>query len=466
LEVLFQYTFFFFKKWKHMVTTTTQTTIPPGPKGEPFIGNARAFVLEPLEYLKRCAQEYGDIMQIRLGTTAIYMLSHPDHIEHVLVTHNNKYKKSRFTQRRKSLFGNGLIFSEGDFWLRQRRLMQPAFHQKRVASYGTAMVQLSQQMGERWRDDETLNMHEEMMQLSLKIVLKTLFDTESAGDAKQIGEVLDILIDQVSAAAVRPIQFPDWLPTPGNRRYNAALAKLDTIIRQIIRDHRQRTTDNGDLLSTLLHVQDEDGSRMTDKQLRDEVVNLYIAGHETVALTLAYTWRLLAEHPDVEAKLHDELEHVLGSRTPTMEDLPNLPYSEQVITESMRLYPPVWGVFRDCKTADEIGGYTIAPGTVILLSPWVVHHDAHYYAEPEEFRPERWDKSSQQPIPRYAYFPFGGGQRLCVGNIFAMVEARLVFATLAQKWRFTLSPEDTLELVPSITIRPKHGIHLIAHKRT
>ncbi len=445
--------------------TTTQTLVPPGPKGEPFIGNARDFVQEPLEYLKRCAQEYGGIMQIRLGTTALYMLSNPEYIEHVLVTHNNKYKKSRFTQRRKSLFGNGLIFSEGDFWLRQRRLMQPAFHQKRVASYGTAMVQLSQKMAESWQDNEALNVHEEMMQLSLEIVLKTLFDTESAGDAQKIGGVLDVLIDQVSAAAVRPIQFPDWLPTAGNRRYNAALSELDTIIKHIISEHRQRETDNGDLLSTLLHVQDEDGSRMTDKQLRDEVVNLYIAGHETVALTLAYTWRLLAEHPEVESKLHDELERVLAGRTPTMEDLQNLPYIEQIITESMRLYPPVWGVFRDCKIADEIGGFPIAPRTVVLLSPWVVHHDAHYYAEPEEFRPERWDKSSKQPIPRYAYFPFGGGQRLCVGNIFAMVEARLVFATLAQKWRFTLPVDSTLELVPSITIRPKNGIHLIAHKR-
>ncbi|GAC1392590.1 MAG: cytochrome P450 [Ktedonobacteraceae bacterium] len=446
--------------------TTTQTTVPPGPKGEPFIGNAREFVLEPLEYLKRCAQEYGDIMQIRLGTTALYMLSHPDYIEHVLVTHNNKYKKSRFTQRRKSLFGNGLIFSEGDFWLRQRRLMQPTFHQKRVASYGTAMVQLAQQIAENWQDGETLNVHDAMMQLSLEIVLKTLFDTESAGDAQKIGKVLDILIDQVSAAAVRPIQFPDWLPTPGNRRYNAALAELDTIIQQIISEHRRREVDNGDLLSTLLHVQDEDGSRMTDKQLRDEVVNLYIAGHETVALTLAYTWLLLAEHPDVETKLHAELDSVLAGRTPTIEDLQSLPYTEQVITEAMRLYPPVWGVFRDCKSADEIGGYPIAPGTVVLLSPWVVHHDPHYYIEPEAFRPERWDKASKQPIPRYAYFPFGGGQRLCIGNVFAMVEARLVFATLAQKWHFTLASDEPLELVPTITIRPKNGIHLIAHKRS
>ena len=448
-----------------MATLTPSTKIPPGPKGEPFIGNARAFVLDPLDYLKRCAEEFGDILQIRLGTTAIYMLSHPDLVEHVLVTQNNKYKKSRFTQRRKSLFGNGLIFSEGDFWLRQRRLMQPAFHSKRVASYGTAMVQLAERMGQSWQDDVMLDMHAEMMQLSLEIVLKTLFDTESEGDAERIGSVLDILIDQVSAAAVRPIQFPDWLPTPGNRQYNAALSKLDAIIQRIIQEHRQRTTDNGDLLSTLLHVQDEDGSRMTDKQLRDEVVNLYIAGHETVALTLAYTWRLLAEYPDVEAKLHEELDRVLGGRTPTMEDMQNLPYTEQIITESLRLYPPVWGVFRDCKTADEISGYSIAPGTVILLSPWVVQHDAHYYVEPEAFKPERWDKASKQPIPRYAYFPFGGGQRLCVGNIFAQVEARLVFATLAQKWRFTLASDDKLELVPSITMRPKQGIHLIAHKR-
>jgi cytochrome P450 len=439
--------------------------VPPGPKGEPIIGNARAFVLEPLDYLRRCAQEYGDVMQIRLGTTAIYMVSSPDLIEQVLVTHNKKYSKSRFTQRRKSLFGNGLIFSEGDFWLRQRRLMQPAFHQKRIASYGSAMVALSQRMSEGWHDGQEVSIHEDMMQLSLEIVTKTLFDSETTGDVHRIGKALDILIEQVSAAAVRPLQYPDWIPTTGNRQYNAALSELNAIIRQIISEHRQRASDGDDLLSTLLHMQDEDGSRMTDKQLRDEVVNLYIAGHETVALVLSYTWRLLAEHPEVEEKLSNELENVLEGRLPTIEDLPRLSYTEQIVNEALRLYPPVWGVFRDCNEADELGGYTIKPGTVVLLSPWVVHHDARFYTDPEAFQPERWEKQSEQQRPRYAYFPFGGGQRLCIGNIFALVEARLILATLAQKWRFTLLPDQPFELVPSITIRPKYGIQVVAHMR-
>ncbi len=439
--------------------------VPPGPKGEPIIGNARAFVLEPLDYLRRCAQEYGDVMQIRLGTTAIYMVSSPELIEQVLVTNNKKYRKSRFTQRRKNLFGNGLIFSEGDFWLRQRRLMQPAFHQKRIASYGAAMVAQSQRVAENWQDGQELSIHEEMMQLSLEIVTKTLFDSETTGDVQRIGKVLDILIEQVSAAAVRPLQYPDWIPTPGNRQYNAALGELNVIIRQIISEHRQRTNDGDDLLSTLLQMQDEDGSRMTDKQLRDEVVNLYIAGHETVAMAMSYAWRLLANHPEVEEKLATELMEVLNGRVPTIEDLPRLPYTEQIMNEALRLYPPVWGVFRDCQEADELGGYVIKPGTVMLLSTWVVHHDARFYAEPEEFRPERWEKQAVQQRPRYAYFPFGGGQRLCIGNIFALVEARLILATLAQKWRFTLVPDQPFELVPSITIRPKYGIQVVAHRR-
>jgi len=439
--------------------------VPPGPKGEPIIGNARAFVLEPLDYLRRCAQEYGDVMQIRLGTTAIYMVSSPELIEQVLVTNNKKYRKSRFTQRRKNLFGNGLIFSEGDFWLRQRRLMQPAFHQKRIASYGAAMVAQSQRIAENWQDGQELSIHEEMMQLSLEIVTKTLFDSETTGDVHRIGKVLDVLIEQVSAAAVRPLQYPDWIPTPGNRQYNAALGELNVIIRQIISEHRQRTNDGDDLLSTLLQMQDEDGSRMTDKQLRDEVVNLYIAGHETVAMAMSYAWRLLANHPEVEEKLATELAMVLNDRAPTIEDLPRLPYTEQVMNEALRLYPPVWGVFRDCQEADELGGYTIKPGTVMLLSTWVVHHDARFYAEPEEFRPERWEKQAVQQRPRYAYFPFGGGQRLCIGNIFALVEARLILATLAQRWRFTLVPDQPFELVPSITIRPKYGIQVVAHRR-
>jgi cytochrome P450 len=440
--------------------------VPPGPKGEPIIGNARAFVLEPLEYLRRCAHDYGDVMQIRLGTTAIYMVSSPELIEQVLVTNNKKYRKSRFTQRRKNLFGNGLIFSEGDFWLRQRRLMQPAFHQKRIASYGEAMVAQSQRIAANWQDGQELTMQEEMMQLSLEIVTKTLFDSETTGDIHRIGKALDILIEQVSAAAVRPIQYPDWVPTSGNRQYNAALAELNVIIRQIISEHRQRTSEGDDLLSTLLQMQDEDGSRMTDKQLRDEVVNLYIAGHETVAMALSYAWRLLANHPEAEEKLAAELETVLHGRAPTIEDLPLLPYTEQVVNEALRLYPPVWGVFRDCQEADELGGYAIKPGTVILLSTWVVHHDERFYAEPEEFRPERWEKQAVQQRPRYAYFPFGGGQRLCIGNIFAMVEARLILATLAQKWRFTLVPDQPFELVPAITIRPKYGIQVVSHSRS
>lgn len=445
--------------------TVAQKAAPPGPKGAPLIGNAREFVQEPLHYLQNCASEYGDIMQISLGTTPIYMLSHPDYIEHVLVTQNKSYNKSRFTQRRKSLFGNGLIFSEGEFWLRQRRMMQPAFHQRRIATYSAAMVSLAQRMSERWHDGETITLHEDMMQLSLEIVVKTLFDAETTGDVQQIGRTLDVLIEQVSAAAVRPIQFPDWVPTRGNRQYNAALAELNGIIQQIIREHRQREIENDDLLSLFLHIQDEDGTRMTDKQVRDEVVNLYIAGHETVALALSYTWRLLAEHPEVEAKLHSELDSVLDGRAPIMDDLRHLPYTEQVFTEAMRLFPPVWGIFRDCKSLDEIAGYRITPNTVVLMSPWVVHHDARFYSEPEEFRPERWEKQASQAIPRYAYFPFGGGQRLCIGNMFAMIEARLLLATLAQKWTFSLAPDNPFELIPSITIRPKHGIKVVAHSR-
>jgi cytochrome P450 len=446
--------------------TTARNVTPPGPRGTPLIGNAREFAQEPLAYLQSCARDYGDIMQISLGTTPIYMLSHPDLIEHVLVTHNKHYGKSRFTQRRKSLFGNGLLFSEGDFWLRQRRLMQPAFHHKRIASYGTAMVLLAERMAERWHDGETLNIHDEMMHLSLQIVVKTLFDTDTTGDVQKIGKALDIIIEQVSAAAVRPIQYPDWIPTSGNRSYNAALAELESIIREIIREHRQREVESSDLLSLLLHVQDEDGTRMTDRQLRDEVVNLYIAGHETVALALSYTWRLLAQNPEVEKKLHAEISSVLGGRPPTIEDLAHLPYTECVYTEAMRLFPPVWGIFRDCKIADTLGGYHISPGTVIVLSPWVVHHDARFYTEPEAFRPERWEKQTAQNISRYAYVPFGGGQRLCIGNVFALVEGRLALATIAQKWRFMLDPDCPFELSPTITIRPKYGIKVVAHKRT
>ncbi len=440
--------------------------LPPGPKGEPFLGNAKDFVDEPLAYLQQAAKDHGDVMLIRLGFVKIFVLSHPDYIEQVLVNNAKNYTKSKFTQRKKSLFGNGLIFSEGSFWLRQRRLMQPAFHYKQIAYYSETMVSLTQRMLTQWTNGQQISIHDQMMQLSLEIVVKNLFSTDNTGDAEEVGAALNTIVDQVSSAAVSPLALlPDWLPTPDNLRYNRALAKIDRIIQKIIQEHRQHTEAGLDLLSMLLQAEDEDGSHLTDKQLRDEVINLYIAGHETTALALTYSWLLLAQNPVAEATLHSELDHALQGRTPTMADLSNLPYTEQIVTEALRLYPPVWGIFRDSKDTDQIGGYTVPPKTIIMLPTWNLHHDPRFFEDPMQFRPERWQKDQKHSIPRYAYFPFGGGQRLCIGNIFAMVEARLMLATIAQNWCFSLLPDPPLELVPTMTVRPKHGIKMIAHRR-
>jgi cytochrome P450 len=437
---------------------------PPGPLPASRSGSFKNYSRDPLGFLPALARQYGDIVTMRFYKFRVYYVNHPDYIEEVLVNQARKFIKGRILRANKGLFGNGLLTSEGEFWLRQRRLAQPAFHRARIAAYAETMVRFTERMLQGWRGGESRDVHAEMMRLTLQIVTKTLFDADVDADVQEVGRALEAIMEHNSDFR-RLILTPSWLPTLRNIRAALATRRLNQIIYRIIGQRRTAAHDAGDLLSMLLNAQDEDGSRMTDRQLRDEVITLFLAGHETTALALSWTWWLLAQHPQVEAKLHAELDAVLDGRTPTLEDLPKLPYTDHVITESMRLYPPAWGMARLAIEDAEIGGYTIRKGCGVSLSQWVVHRDPRWYESPEEFRPERWEGDLLKRLPRFAYFPFGGGPRQCIGNSFALMEAALLLATIAQKFRLGLVPGQVVVPLASITLRPRHGIRVTMEAR-
>ena len=419
---------------------------------------------DPLVYFDGIARKYGDIAGMRVLNVRIFLLSHPDYIENVLVTHPRKFIKGRVLKANKRVFGEGLLTSESDFWLRQRRLAQPAFHKARIAGYAATMVEYTERLLREWRDGEERDIHAEMMRLTLHIVGKTLFDADVTRDADDVGRSMEQLLE-IGANFRRTLLVPQWLPTPTNLRLEFAIRKIEKILYRIIAERRASGRDAGDLLSMLLAAQDEDGSRMTDRQLRDEAITLFLAGHETTANALSWTWWLLAQHPAVEARLHEELRGVLGQRSPALEDLPNLAYTNNVLTESMRLYPPAWGVARTAIEEHEIAGYRIPVGSGISFAQWTVHRDARWYDAPEEFRPERWEGDLLKRLPRFAYFPFGGGPRQCIGNTFALMEAALTLATVAQRYRFRLVPGHPVVPLASITLRPRHGIRVVLEER-
>jgi cytochrome P450 len=418
----------------------------------------------PLEYFTRIAREYGDIAGLRILNFKTIFINHPDLIEEVLVTNARKYSKGKVLRANRHVFGEGLLTSEGDFWLRQRRLAQPAFHRARIASYAATMVEYTLRMLDDWRGGKEFDAHQEMMRLTLQIVGKTLFDADVERDAQEVGKSLELLLE-IGANFRRAIFVPHWLPTSTNLRVKREIAQIEKILYRIIAERRASGRDAGDLLSMLLSAQDEDGSRMTDRQLRDETITLFLAGHETTASTLSWTWWLLAQNPRVEAKLHAELDAVLGDRAPSFDDLARLCYTGHVITESLRLYPAAWGIARLAVEDHEIAGYPVTKGMGVAMAQWVVHRDPRWYDAPEEFRPERWEDDLLKRLPRFAYFPFGGGPRQCIGNTFALMEATLILATIARKFRLRLVPNHSVVPLASITLRPRHGVRVTLESR-
>ncbi|HEY1423517.1 MAG TPA: cytochrome P450 [Candidatus Acidoferrum sp.] len=432
---------------------------PPGPPPNLIRSLFGAMQQNPLDYFTDMAQKYGDVSGMRIGNFRSLFINHPDLIEDVLVKDARKYHKGRILQANKFLFGDGLLTSEGDFWLRQRRLAQPAFHRARVSTYAATMAEYAEQMAATWRGGEERDIHDEMMQLALRIVGKTLFDADVTRDAKEVGETLDILL-RIAANFGRTILVPMWVPSPRNIRAKLGIRRLEKVIYRIIAERRASGHDAGDLLSILLQAQDDDGTHMNDRQLRDETITLFLAGHETTANTLSWTWMLLAQNPAVEKKFHEELDGVLGGRAPTLDDLQKLTYLNHVLTESLRLFPTAWGMARLAAEEHEIAGYPVRVGYGVAFAQWVVHRDARWFDAPLEFRPERWENGLAKKLPRFAYFPFGGGPRQCIGNTFALMEASVVLATIGQKYRFELVPGHKVTPLASITLRPRDGIRV------
>jgi cytochrome P450 len=432
----------------------------PGPRAIWPVGQLYQFRRDPLTFLTRLAREYGDVACFKAGPQSIYVINHPDHVRDVLVTHNARFKKGRALQRAKRLLGEGLLTSEGDFWRRQRRLAQPAFHRERIASYARVMVEYAERTSLSWRGRQTLNVSEEMMRLTLAVVGKTLFDAEVESDADEVGAALTEVMNLFDYLMLPFAELLEKLPLPPQRRFLRARARLDAVIYRIIEERRREAGDRGDLLSTLLHAVDEEGDRrgMTDEQLRDEVMTLFLAGHETTANALTWAFYLLAQNPEAESRLHEELDAVLGrGRLPNAEDYAALRYTEMVVSETMRLYPPAWAVGRLALEDHEVGGFAIPRGSLVLLSQYVMHRDPRFYPDPERFDPERWTPEAKAARPQFSYFPFGGGPRRCIGEGFAWMEAVLILATLARRWRLRLLPGRAVEAQARITLRPGKG---------
>lgn len=434
-------------------------TPPPGPRGLPLLGNLLEFSRDVLGAYDNWARRYGDVVALRLGAWPAVLLNHPDHVEYVLVKNPHNFIKFPFFFRHvRAIFGQGLLTSEGAFWLRQRRLAAPAFHPQRLAGYGESMVRSTERTIETWRPDEARDVHADAMALTLRIAAKTLFDTEVERNVAGIGQAFGAITEEIAVRIRRPFRIPDAIPTPGNLRYRRGVGRIDRLVTAIIRERRAQGEDRGDLLSLLMLARDEDGQPMSDPQLRDEVITLLLAGHETTALALSWTWYLLAHHAEADAAVAAEVRHVLGGRAPTVGDLPRLRFTEQVVTEAMRLYPPAWGFGREALADCEIGGHAIPAGTTIIISPWVLHRDPRFFEHPTEFRPERWGGDFARQLPRFAYIPFGGGPRICIGNRFAMMEAVLILATVAQHFQLQWQGTRPVVPLPSITLRPKGGV--------
>lgn len=440
--------------------------LPPGPKGHWLLGSLREFRRDTLAFYRQVTAEYGGIVSYRLGPHRIVLVSDPDLIEQVLVTDNKHYRKHYILRLLTPVLGNGLVTSEGDFWLRQRRLIQPAFNRQRVESYAGIILSHAERLLAGWRDGQTRDIHADMMQLALGIVSKALLDVDAGDRYVEVSEAIEVILHDFEGRFLSAFSAPFWLPTPTNRKLKKAVRRLDAILDEIITQRRAEHHDRGDLLSLLVQARDEDDqSGMTDRQLRDEVMTLFLAGHETTANALAWTWYLLATHPEVEARLLDELNNVLDGRAPTLADVPKLTYTEHVLQESMRLFPPVYTFGREATTEVELGGYQIRAGTTVLLSQWVTQRDQRYFERPDELEPDRWAGGLAKRLPKYAYFPFGGGPRVCIGNTFAMLEATLVLATIAPRFRMSLCPNPPVVPRASVTLRPEHGICCVVNRR-
>ncbi len=447
--------------------TAPARSLPPGPRGNFLLGSARDLMRDWPGFSARCAREFGDVVFYRFLHVPICQVTHPDGIEQILVRQASNFHKSKDYTALKFLLGNGLLTNEGASWQAQRQLMQPAFRHESISAYAEIMSSSAQSFLANWKDGAVRDVHEDMTELTLDVVTRSLFGSRVSQDARGVGAEVAAVMARFFQQAALSFVLPDGTPLPKGPRLLRSKRRLDQKIYAIIRERRESAAPANDLLQILLDAHDEQGSRMTDEQLRDEIMTLFLAGHETTANALTWTWYLLAQHPEVERTLAAELDSVLAGAGPALADLPRLPYTEMVIKESMRLYPPAWGIGRRAIRDFELNGYRIPAGANVFLLQWVTHRDPRFFPDPERFDPERWrdDPIRRGRLPRFAYFPFGGGPRVCIGAGFAMMEATLLLATLAQRFRLSLLPGARVTPFFSITLRPKHGLKMLLQRR-
>ncbi|WP_224270582.1 cytochrome P450 [Haloprofundus salinisoli] len=440
---------------------------PPGPRGVPLFGSSQQYARDPFSFLTACADAYGDVVRFDLGPLETYMLTNPGDIETVLVSEAERYRKPRFQDDAiGDLLGEGLLLSEGETWREQRELAQPAFNMHRIASLDETMTDYTEAMLDEWRDGETFDAQIEMARLTVKIIVEAMFGS-TAGD-ERVQRVQEHLEPLGARFEPDPRRFliPDWAPTRENREYRGAIEVLESIIDDIVGDRRGTENDPSrmDLLSILMRAQAR--GKQTDQQLRDEMMTMLLAGHDTTALTLTYTWYLLSQHPEVEEKVHAELDELLGGDAPTARDARRLRYTEQVLQETMRLYPPVYTLFREPLVDVKLGGYRVPEGSAVMLPQWAVHRSSRYYDDPLEFDPDRWTPVERSKRPRLSYFPFGAGPRHCIGKQFSMLEAKLILGTVAQKYSLEyVGEDDPLTLRGSLTMHPRNPMEMRLHAR-
>ncbi|HEX5410857.1 MAG TPA: cytochrome P450 [Terriglobia bacterium] len=447
--------------------TSFSAKLPPGPPGSFLVGSALELARDWMGYLVKCAREYGDVVFFRFFGVPICLLVHPDDIEHVLVTNQANFEKSRDYRVLVYVMGEGLLTAEGEAWRRQRKLVQPAFHHENIVQYGKVMVDCATRMLDGWQNASIRDIHQDMTHLTLEVVTRALFGATVLDRATDVATGLQSMMEEFTWHASMSFITPEWLPLPVRRRLRRGIKRLDGVFHSIIQERRANPIGSGDLLGALLKLRHSNGRPMSDRELRDEMMTLLLAGHETTAVSLSWTWYLLSLNKQTETKLLDELHHILGDRKATVADIPRLRFTECVIKESMRLYPPAWGIGRRALSEVEVGGYRLPAGTNIFLMQWITQRDERFFPDSESFKPERWEGEPNRDgsLPRFAYFPFGGGPRKCIGASFAMMEAVLLLATIARRYHFELAPDARVEILPSLTLRPRFGIRMLAHKR-
>lgn len=440
---------------------------PPGPKSRLFgVKLLLASKRDPLGFMKQLARDYGDIVHFKIGRRDVYLLNHPEHIKGVLTSHYQNFLKGRGIPRQDNFLGEGLVTSEGGFHRRQRALTQPAFQHERFAGYGATMAKLAADISATWPVGERFDVLEAMRRITLSITSQTLFGTSTDTDHSRIITAFRAGLAGFSSFRPAVSRFSDQLSLNHRHRLKRARLELETVITQIVRERLAEETDRGDLLSLLVSRADTEDERLTsDRQIRDEAVTLFIGGFENVATALTWTWYLLAQYPEVQTRLHRELDEVLGGRLPTADDLPRLKYTRMVMEESMRVYPPVPRLVRTTVRDYQVGRFTVPAGALVVVSQFLMHRDSRYYPEPERFDPERWTPEARAARPAYSYFPFGGGSRRCIGEGFAIMEAVLVLATIASRWRVGLTTDVPVEMTATHFLHPKGALMMKAERR-